>query len=88
MSPAKSAPLHFKNFEILDPEAGELRGGHELAVDGRGLPLRVIMTPVQDGDNPQLLPLLDGIRVARPGPGHPRSRPEAVPGAQAPFRDR
>jgi transposase len=40
--------------------------------------MRVIMTPGQDGDNPQLLPLLDGIRVARPGPGHPRSRPEAV----------
>jgi len=36
------------------------------------------MTPGQDGDNPQLLPLLDGIRVARPGPGRPRSRPEAV----------
>jgi transposase len=40
--------------------------------------MRVIMTPGQDGDNPQLLPLLDGIRVARPGPGHPRSRPDAV----------
>jgi transposase len=40
--------------------------------------MRVIMTPGQDGDNPQLLPLLDGIRVARPGPGRPRSRPEAV----------
>lgn len=40
--------------------------------------MRVIMTPGQDGDNPQLLPLLDGIRVARPGPGRPRSRPDAV----------
>jgi transposase len=29
-------------------------------------------------DNPQLLPLLDGIRVARVGPGRPRSRPEMV----------
>jgi len=25
---------HFKNFEILDPEAGEMRGGHELVVEG------------------------------------------------------
>jgi imidazolonepropionase-like amidohydrolase len=25
---------HFKNFELLDPEAGELRGGHELVVEG------------------------------------------------------
>lgn len=24
----------FKNFELLDPEAGELRGGHELVVEG------------------------------------------------------
>jgi transposase len=40
--------------------------------------MRVIMTPGQDGDNPQLLALLDGIRVARPGPGRPRSRPDAV----------
>jgi imidazolonepropionase-like amidohydrolase len=24
---------HFKNFEMLDPEAGELRGGHELVVE-------------------------------------------------------
>jgi imidazolonepropionase-like amidohydrolase len=25
---------HFKNFEMLDPDAGELRGGHELIVEG------------------------------------------------------
>ncbi|WP_373293134.1 IS5 family transposase [Saccharothrix coeruleofusca] len=49
-----------------------------LAVDGRGLPMRILITPGQAGDNPQLLPLLDGIRVARTGPGHPRVRPEAV----------
>lgn len=30
------------------------------------------------GDNPQLVPLLDGIRVARTGPGRPRRRPEVV----------
>ena len=28
------AVTHFKNFEMLDPEAGELRGGHELLVEG------------------------------------------------------
>jgi imidazolonepropionase-like amidohydrolase len=26
--------FHFKNFELLDPEIGELRGGHELIVEG------------------------------------------------------
>ena len=61
---------------------GRSRGGLStkvhLAVDGRGLPVRVILTPGQDGDNPQLLPLLDGIRVACAGPGRRRSRPDAV----------
>lgn len=49
-----------------------------LAVDGRGLPMRIILTPGQAGDNPQLVPLLDGIAVARRGPGRSRCRPEAV----------
>jgi transposase len=49
-----------------------------LAVDGRGLPMRFLLTPGQAGDNPQLLPLIDGIRVARIGPGRPRSKPERV----------
>jgi hypothetical protein len=25
---------HYKNFEMLDPDAGQLRGGHELVVEG------------------------------------------------------
>lgn len=40
--------------------------------------MRLILTEGQAGDNPQLLPLLDGIRVARIGPGRPRCRPDAV----------
>jgi transposase len=36
----------------------------------------VIVGPGQGGDNPQLLPLLDQIRVPRIGPGRPRTRPE------------
>lgn len=40
--------------------------------------MRIILTPGQSGDNPQLLPLLDNVRVARTGPGRPRCRPEAV----------
>ena len=49
-----------------------------LAVDGRGLPMSVILTPGQAGDNPQLLPLLDQINVSREGRGRPRKRPERV----------
>lgn len=67
----------------LDGEGlGRSRGGLStkihLAVDGRGLPMRFLLTPGQAGDNPQLVPLLDGITVARIGPGRPRRRPEAV----------
>lgn len=43
-----------------------------------GAPMRVILTPGQDGDNLQLAPLLAGLRVPRVGPGRPRCRPAAV----------
>ncbi|GAA1314261.1 hypothetical protein GCM10009610_35360 [Pseudonocardia xinjiangensis] len=67
----------------LDGEAlGRSRGGLtskiHLAVDGRGLPMSVILTPGHAGDNPQLLPLLDQIAVGRDGPGRPRKRPDRV----------
>ncbi|WP_433709481.1 IS5 family transposase [Nocardia sp. CA-084685] len=61
---------------------GRSRGGLStkihLAVHGRGLPMRVLLIAGQAGDNPQILPLLDGISVARTGPGRPRVRPEVV----------
>lgn len=61
---------------------GRSRGGLStkihLATDGRGLPMSVVLTGRHAGDNPQLLPVLDGIRVARTGPGRPRTRPQAV----------
>lgn len=40
--------------------------------------MRAVITGGQAGDNPQILPLLDGIRVARAGLGRPRMRPEVV----------
>jgi transposase len=40
--------------------------------------MRILLTPGQAGDNPPLLPLLDGISVGRDGPGRPRCRPEVV----------
>ena len=61
---------------------GRSRGGLStkihLAFDGRGLPMRILLTAGQVGDNPQLLPLLDGISVARTGSGWPRCRPDVV----------
>jgi transposase len=49
-----------------------------LAVDGRGLPMSIVITPGQAGDNPALVPLLDQVRVRRIGPGRPRRRPLRV----------
>ena len=47
-----------------------------LACDGRGRPLAVVLTPGQRHDSTQLGPLLDAIRVPRPGVGRPRKRPD------------
>jgi transposase len=40
--------------------------------------MAVVLTQGQARDNPQLIPLLDQVRVARCGPGRPRQRPERV----------
>ena len=64
--------------EALGRSRGGLTSKIHLAVDGRGLPMSVICTPGQAGDNPQLLPLLDQIAVGRDGPGRPRKRPDRV----------
>ncbi|GAA1329208.1 hypothetical protein GCM10009610_66280 [Pseudonocardia xinjiangensis] len=47
-------------------------------MDGRGLPMSIMLTAGQAGDNPQLLPMLDQINVGRDGPGRPRTRPDRV----------
>lgn len=61
---------------------GRSRGGLStkvhLAVDGRGRPLSILLTPGQAGDNPQLFALLDAIEVNQPGPGRPRKRPDML----------
>src|SRR4051794_16645441 len=40
--------------------------------------MAVVLTPGQAGDNPQLLPLLQGISGGRTGPGRPPQRPGPV----------
>ena len=62
--------------EGLGRSRGGLTSKVHLAVEGKGRPLAVLVTPGQAGDNPQLQPLLDRIRVPRRGPGRPRKRPE------------
>ncbi len=38
----------------------------------------MLLTAGQAGDNPQLVPLLDAIRVHEGGPGRPRKKPDMV----------
>jgi len=52
-------------------------------VDGRGRVLVVIVSPGQAGDSPVLPHLLDQLRVARRGPGRPRTTPTALRGDKA-----
>lgn len=50
-----------------------------MACDGKGRPLSVVITPGQRHDSTQLAPVLDGIRVPRPGGrSRPRSRPDRL----------
>jgi transposase len=66
-----------------DEALGRSRGGLttkvHLACDGRGRPLSIVITPGHRHDSTQLAPVLDGIRVPRPGGrGRPRTRPDRL----------
>jgi transposase len=61
--------------EALGRSRGGLSTKIHLAADRRCRPVTRILTPGQDGDCPQFIPLLNQIRVARRGKGRPRTRP-------------
>ncbi|MGW6505940.1 IS5 family transposase [Nonomuraea angiospora] len=65
-----------------DHGLGRSRGGlttkMHLAVEQGQKPLSVVVTAGQRGDSPQFRPVLEGIRVPRPGGGRPRTRPDRV----------
>lgn len=64
--------------EGLGRSRGGLTSKIHLAVDGRGLPTSILVTPGQAGDNPELLALLDQVNVHPIGSGSPRSKPRRV----------
>ena len=72
--------------EPADHALGRSRGGlttkFHLAVEQGQKPLAVIVTAGQRGDSPQFIPVLEKIRVPRPGGGRPRTRPDRVLGRQ------
>jgi transposase len=60
------------------PVPGGLTSTIHLAVDGRGLPMSILVTPGEAGDNPELFPLLDQVSVRSLWGGPPRRRPRRV----------
>lgn len=54
-----------------------------MAVDGRGLPLSIALTPGNVNDATAFGQVLDGIRVPRAVAGRPRTTPERVLGDKA-----
>ena len=68
--------------EPPDHGLGRSRGGlttkiHLAAEQGRK-PMVVVLTAGQRGDSPQFTVVLERVRVAKPGPGRPRRRPDRV----------
>jgi transposase len=68
--------------EPVDHALGRSRGGlttkTHLACEQGQKPLAMLVTAGQRGDSPQFVPVLQQIRVARPGGGRPRTRPDRV----------
>ncbi|MFJ4000670.1 IS5 family transposase [Streptomyces parvus] len=70
-----------------DEGLGRSRGGFtckiHLAGEGGRRPLAPLITPGQWADSPQFIPVVDRIRVGRPGGGSPRTRPDQLGGDKA-----
>jgi transposase len=58
-----------------------------VASEGGRRPLAFVITAGQWGDAPQLIAVLERVRVLRPGGGHPRTRPDHLCGDKA-YRSR
>ncbi|MFF4219465.1 IS5 family transposase [Streptomyces nondiastaticus] len=74
---------HHRPDEAIGRSRGGLTTKIHLASDGGCRPLAILVTPGQWGDAPQMIPVLDRIRVPRPAGGHPRTRPDHVSGDKA-----
>jgi len=70
-----------------DHALGRSRGGWStkihLACERQRHVLAFVLTPGQAGDCPQMIAVLERIRVPRTGPGRPRTRPDRVLGDKA-----
>ncbi|WP_107470327.1 IS5 family transposase [Streptomyces sp. 3211] len=79
----RTTPRNHRPDEGLGRSRGGLTCKIHLAGEGGCRPLALLVTPGQWGDAPQFTEVLARIRVARPGGGHPRTRPDHVSGDKA-----
>jgi transposase len=70
--------------EPADHALGRSRGGFgtklHLVVDGHGIPLAAAVSPGQAHESKSLEPVLEAVRLRRPGRGRPRRRPGRLAG--------
>ncbi|MFD7233190.1 IS5 family transposase [Streptomyces sp. NPDC059881] len=76
-------PAQHRPDEALGRSRGGLTTKIHLAGEGGLRPLAMLVTPGQWGDAPQMIPVLDRLRVPRPEGGRPRTRPDHLSGDKA-----
>ncbi|MFC8104399.1 IS5 family transposase [Streptomyces sp. NPDC057363] len=79
----RTTPRHHRPDEGLGRSRGGLTCKIHLAGEGGCRPMALLVTPGQWGDAPQMIEVLDRIRVPRPLGGRPRTRPDQVSGDKA-----
>ncbi|GAA0330902.1 hypothetical protein GCM10010151_20900 [Actinoallomurus spadix] len=70
-------------WQALGRSRGGLTTKVHLAVDGRGLPLALVLTPGNVHDATMVEAVMDAVRIPRVGKGRPRTRPDRVLGDKA-----
>ncbi|WP_306339314.1 IS5 family transposase [Streptomyces sp. AS13] len=79
----RTTPRHHRPDEGLGRSRGGLTSKIHLAGEGGCRPMALLITPGQWGDAPQMIEVLDRIKVPRSLAGRPRTRPEHVSGEKA-----
>ncbi|MBX9427502.1 IS5 family transposase [Streptomyces lateritius] len=79
----RTTPRHHRPDEGLGRSRGGLTCKIHLAGEGGCRPMAFLVTPGQWGDAPQMIEVLNRIRVPRPQGGRPRTRPDHVSGDKA-----
>ncbi|MFG3260589.1 IS5 family transposase [Streptomyces sp. NPDC048172] len=82
-SKGRGARVEADGREALGRSRGGVTTKVHLLADDRARPLTWLTSPGQRGDSPMLVPVLEGLRIARRGPGRPRGRPDRVRGDKA-----